>query len=494
MSTAAGLLVTAALVGAAGVAALLVGRRTSGAAAVLAGLFLAVVAPATTLFPSSLQTWAGVAAAPLVAAAAALTLSEPRWEWLPIAAGGALAGPGRVLLTDPFRDAACTDDCVTNPLGLASRPEGAAALHLSGTALLVVGVVLLAAHLRHDVASVAAGGAVVVSALAGVDAAPTLLTLGPLAAAVLLAERARRVLLARGRVQALVDALGGGPADVATLLRRQWGDPDVAVYHRISSGAFVDGTGRPEPISEPGTGTAVAEVTADGQVVTRIHHDARRAEAGAVGVALDERARLALENDRLAADVAARARVLTDARTRLVRTADAQRRALEHDLHDSAQQHVLALGLELQLAGSGPGDDLADVLDACRRETACALEGLREISHGIYPADLESGGLVHALHELALRAHVPVDVQAMPGAEPSADVARATYAVADDAVSRASGPLRISVRPEGALLVVEIRGPSAPPREPVVDRVAAFGGTVRTSPESWEVMLPCVWS
>ncbi len=496
MSTSAGLLLAATLVGAAGLAGLLLGRRMAGSAAVAAGLLLAATAPATAAFPTPPQTWTGVAAAPLSVSVAAVVLGSllgPAlgWESPIVMAGGLLAGPGRVLFTDPFRDPACTSGCHANPIALASRPELASTLETTGTALVVLAVALLAVRLRRDVGAVAACGALMVSAVAAVDRAPTLLTIGPLAVAAVLVTDVRRRVTARHRLDDLVAALASGPADVAALLRSRWGDPNVGVYHRISSGEFVDAHGQPEPATRR-SGETVSDVLAGGHVVTRIHHDPRRAEVGAVGAALDQRARLALENDRLAADVAARARVLTEARARLVQTADAERRSLERDLHDSAQQHILALGLELQLAATQPSaGGMRDVLDACRREVDAALEGLREVSHGIYPADLEAGGLGHALRELALRARVPVELAQLPDTGLTADVARAAYAVVDDAVSRSEGPVCVQAHAEDGRLLLGVRGPTRPPREPVVDRVAAFGGTVNASPEGWEVVLPC---
>ena len=361
MSASVGLVLAAALIGAAGLAGLLLGRRMSGSTALAAGLLLAATAPATGVFPTPSQSWTGVAVAPLAISVAAVALGSLSgqalaWESLVAMAGGLLAGPGRVLVTDPFRDPACTDDCRANPLGLASQPELASALGITGTALVVLGVALLAVRLRRDIGALAACSALVVSAVAAADLAPTLLTIGPLAVAAVVVTDVRRRVTARNRLDDLVAALASGPADVAALLRERWGDANVAVYHRISSGEYVDAHGRPEPATPSHARTTVSDVLAGGEVVTRIHHDARRAEVGAVGTALDQRARLALENDRLAADVAARARVLTEARARLVQEADAERRSLERDLHDSAQQHILALGLELQLAATRPAD------------------------------------------------------------------------------------------------------------------------------------------
>lgn len=495
MSAVAALLLTATLMATAGIAALVIGRRRgTGLAAVAAAAVLATVAPGLAAFPTPMETSVAAAAAPFVAAFTLGVLAPIGGPGRLALVGAALAGPGRLLLTDPFRDPSCTQGCVPNPLGLTSWPSAAETLGAVGTVLVMIGAGLVARRESQrpsvQVAAVAAG----LTALGSPDVLPTLLTLGPLAGACVLAGEVRRGLEARDRVDDLVAALGSGAGDLTGLLRERWGDPDVRIFHRTSTGDYADSRGAPEP--EPPGGRQVTEMVAAGEVVTRIHHALALSEAVVMGDELDQQARLALENDRLAADVAVRGELLRAARVRLIQAGDAARRTLERDLHDSAQQHVLALGLELQVAAADPRTDDRTrlVLERCRTETEQALAALRELSHGIYPADLEAGGLTHGLRELVLRAAVPVELTGLLDREPAGDVARTAYALVQNALGRARSPVQVGVRTTGDRLCLHIHGVSDVPTVPLVDRLAALGGTLRTGPGTWEVELPCASS
>ena len=100
--------------------------------------------------------------------------------------------------------------------------------------------------------------------------------------------------------------------------------------------------------------------------------------------------------------------LIRDSRTRLVQAADDERRKLERDLHDGAQQQLVAVAMELRLlrSTSGLGDDIDPLVD----ELESALENLRELAHGIYPPLLRSRGLGEALGAAGRRAPLPVAV------------------------------------------------------------------------------------
>ena len=116
---------------------------------------------------------------------------------------------------------------------------------------------------------------------------------------------------------------------------------------------------------------------------------------------------LALENERLQAQLRARLEDLRASRARLVETADAERRRLERNLHDGAQQRLVALSLSLALAERDFADDKAicELLEQMRSELLGALAELRELARGIHPAVLTERGLGPALDALAGRAH-----------------------------------------------------------------------------------------
>jgi signal transduction histidine kinase len=130
-------------------------------------------------------------------------------------------------------------------------------------------------------------------------------------------------------------------------------------------------------------------------------------------------AALALENARLHAEVQAQLAKVKESRARLVAAGDEQRRRIERDLHDGAQQKLVALALELRRARrdlDGPVDpDLERLLTSTADELQIAVEQLRELAAGIHPSVLTQGGLAVALHALARQASIPVVVQAPHG-------------------------------------------------------------------------------
>jgi signal transduction histidine kinase len=105
-------------------------------------------------------------------------------------------------------------------------------------------------------------------------------------------------------------------------------------------------------------------------------------------------------------------RQLTTSRVRIVQAGDAARRRIERDLHDGAQQRLVALALHLRLARNvaDDADAIRELLDACSAELALALEELRELARGIHPAILTERGLDPALRAVADRSPVPVDI------------------------------------------------------------------------------------
>src|SRR5262249_27359815 len=127
--------------------------------------------------------------------------------------------------------------------------------------------------------------------------------------------------------------------------------------------------------------------------------------------------RLALENERLQAELRAQLAELQASRQRIVAAGDDERRRLERDLHDGAQQRLLSLGLALQLARArlGPhANGATELLTEADHELRAALDELRELARGIHPAVLTERGLAAALRSLVDRALVPVSIAAVP--------------------------------------------------------------------------------
>lgn len=140
---------------------------------------------------------------------------------------------------------------------------------------------------------------------------------------------------------------------------------------------------------------------------------------------------------------------LDRSRTRLVDAFEAERRRIERDLHDGAQQRLVALSMTLGLARlERPAGPLGGLLDRAHEEASVALVEIRELIHGIHPHILTDRGLEAAVEDLADRSPVPVDVRlAVPGRLPEA-VETAVYFAVSEAlanVAKHSGAGRVTV-------------------------------------------------
>jgi len=125
--------------------------------------------------------------------------------------------------------------------------------------------------------------------------------------------------------------------------------------------------------------------------------------------------RLALENERLESELREQLLAVTESRARIVTAAEEERRRLERDLHDGAQQRLIGVMLALQQARStadsqGAPEALREQLDAAASETTGAINELRELARGIHPAILEDEGLEVAVAALARRVGIPVEI------------------------------------------------------------------------------------
>ena len=262
--------------------------------------------------------------------------------------------------------------------------------------------------------------------------------------------------------------------------------------------AFVDEHGLPVDLPGSDSGRAWTAVELEGRRVAAIIHDAdldagpelvQAAAAGAV---------LALDNERLKADLRARVEELRASRTRIVEASIEARRNLERDLHDGAQQQLVALSLDLQRLRSGVSADpeLLPIIDGSIEKLSVALSELRELARGIHPAILTQRGLAPALSALIERTPVPVDcdVELNERVTPAAEAA--AYFVAAEAltnVAKYADAKRVSLRvtrdQESVTLEVEDDGVGgADPAlgsglRGLADRVAALDGTLTvTSP------------
>jgi signal transduction histidine kinase len=307
--------------------------------------------------------------------------------------------------------------------------------------------------------------------------------------------RARRT---RHQLAALVVELGRSPptGGLRDQLAHAFGDPSLQLLHALGDDAgWVDGDGR--PVARPDhRGRAVTPVVAGGRELSAIVHQPGLLEDPAIGAELSDAARLALEHERLGAIRLAQLESLRASRARIVATADAERRSLERDLHDGAQQRLATLAVAIrlarrQLASGGPRFD--PELEAAEEGLREALAELRDLAHGLIPAVLAHEGFKPAAEALADRSPRLV-VGDLPAERFAAPVESAAYFLVAETLRRAGhGDVTISARREDGRLLVRLETVAgiAGPITDMEDRVGAVGGTLAATGHELRAELPC---
>jgi signal transduction histidine kinase len=309
---------------------------------------------------------------------------------------------------------------------------------------------------------------------------------------------------ARAAVARLVIELGGQPrpGTVRDALARALGDPSLELaYRRGTADAYVDGSGR-SVVVDPGPDRAITPIVHGETPVGVLVHDPTLLER--LGLLQDvlAAARIAIENERLQAEVRAQLEELRASRARIVETGDAERQRLERDLHDGAQQRVLALSFDLRLAQANAKADadgaLPALLASAVEEAQAALGDLRRLAHGIYPAILAEAGLEPALVALADEAPIPVEVKEMTAERYPAAVETAMYVTLaqaiDDAARRGATFVSVALRRDRDRLVVTVEDDGGARDSPLVhvnDRVGALGGAVEAAATELRAEIPC---
>ncbi|WP_203786207.1 sensor histidine kinase [Paractinoplanes rishiriensis] len=356
----------------------------------------------------------------------------------------------------------------------------------------------------------------------------------------LLGVRLRRAAVARLVVRL---ARVGDAASLRAAIAEAIGDPSLALAFWVPvRQGYVDASGHPATLPDPGGPAVATLVERDGHRIGALVHDAARRDPVLVD-AVAAAAGLALDNARLQAELRANVAELEASRTRLVEATAAERRRIERNLHDGAQQRLVSVAFALGLARSrlaatttppagppaagdgvwprvtGAGDpagapdagrsDVVGVLEAAQAGVAAALEDLRRLSQGIHPGVLAERGLRAALTELAFTAAVPVRLEWAAPDRLAGPVEETGYYVVAEALANAAkhsgasavvvgaakrgGSLVVSVRDDGVGGADERAGTGL---RGLADRVAALGGRLTlTSPPGGgttiEVEVPC---
>jgi signal transduction histidine kinase len=270
----------------------------------------------------------------------------------------------------------------------------------------------------------------------------------------------------------------------------------------IREATWPEGNGQVRSVvAVSGDGQAVAAPDADATIPVRHQGEL----LGVIGVKKSPGEAIAPAEAKLLQDLASQAGLvlrnvrlieeLKTSRQRLVTTQDEERRRLERDLHDGAQQRLVAISLALRMAKGllNPQKDapLGERLDRTSEELALALKELREFARGIHPAILTERGLVPALHSLAERSTVPATLEAVLDERPPPAVEATVYFVVSEALanvgkySRATavdihvavhdGELRVEIRDDGVGGADASHGSGL---RGLGDRVAAVDGTL----------------
>jgi len=314
--------------------------------------------------------------------------------------------------------------------------------------------------------------------------------------------------------------IGGAYADddvlpqMARMVAAGTGARRVVVWLRVGRELRPGATaGDPGAVPDPGPVPAAGELLPelpDGDTTVPIRYQGKLLGALAIAMPRDEPLRPA--SAQLVADVAAQAgpvlsnagliSELRESRQRLVTAGDEARRRLERNLHDGAQQDLVALAIKLKIAGGVLGDDDAEareLLEELQADTAAALQNLRDLARGIYPPLLADLGLVAALNAQAGKSPAPVTVQAagigrfpqdteaavyfccLEALQNTAKYARAT--AARISLSAADGALTFAVSDDGAGYD-SARTPMGSGLRNMADRLTALGGRleVRSAP------------
>ena len=423
------------------------------------------------------------------------------------------------LVRDPFLDRYCWRDCLAEtgaPFVDVDRARTLSNVSLAlgvSCGLAMVGLALAALLARSSARRAhapALGAAVLLGCVLAVSSLAVLLVPAEdperaLHASLFAARGLALVLLAAGlgvvalqprAVRSAITRLAEEPGrvagrDLGEAIAEALDDSSLRVGYPLADGRLVDAEGRPVAL-----GDAPVRVLRGSDVVALVGSTAGSdVPAAAVDRALGPSARLGLGNERLRAEQLARLRELTALRRRIVATGDAERRRLERDLHDGAQQRLLALSFDVRVAlnraESAEAEDAAAELRVALATIADATEQLRTIAHGIFPAVLTSSGIVAALETLADTAPLLLRVEIDNVGRYPGEVETAVYAIVAEAVSGSSAPVRVTLEEANGDLVMTVD--DAPWSGGVVaaeDRVGAVGGALTWVGERCVVQLP----
>ncbi|WP_410613694.1 sensor histidine kinase [Amycolatopsis sp. lyj-109] len=253
------------------------------------------------------------------------------------------------------------------------------------------------------------------------------------------------------------------PDDLRGALAKALGDPDLVVGYATTSGAYTDLDGSPVTLPGAGTSQSVAGVERDGSRVAVLVYDRSLDDDPELVDAVTAAATIALENQHLHTEARRRLAEVEHSRERIIAAGDAERRRIERNLHDGAQQGLVTLAMQLSLIQRQIRRDPTDaeqLVTSASDQLARSLAELRELARGIHPAALDQG-LDVALEALATRSAVPATVEYAAGPRLPQPIEFAAYFVASEALANVAkharaGVVTVRVRRDGPMAVIEI--------------------------------------
>jgi signal transduction histidine kinase len=300
----------------------------------------------------------------------------------------------------------------------------------------------------------------------------------------------------RSLLAGLVVELGRSPppGGLQEMLGRTLGDPELRLAYALDGRhELVDANGDAVVVAE---GLAQTPLAREGRTIALLLHRPGLLDEPAVVEEVAAATRLALDNERFHAEVLARIEDLRASRARIVVAGEAERRRLERDLHDGAQQRLLGLSLALGFARAQVKENadstILTLIDDAEERLRGAIEELREVAHGIYPAVLSSDGLGAAVDALRERASIPISVTNLPDDRLPASVESAAYFLIAEitgpvAVNAGATKAAVDARHVGESLVITVRADGARRADSELagglidleDRIGALGGQLR---------------
>jgi signal transduction histidine kinase len=304
---------------------------------------------------------------------------------------------------------------------------------------------------------------------------------------------------------------GASPGRLRDALARALGDSTLQLAFRRPDGiGFADTSGQAVDPARPDPGRAVVSLTGTDEAVL-VHDGGLELEPQLIRLTAAA-ASMALEHSRLQAEVQAQLELVRASRARIVEAGDAERRRLERDLHDGAQQRLVTLTLALGMAHSraaGADPELSSLIDSAAKEAREALTELRALARGIHPAVLTETGLAGAIQALVERSPVATTITEVPSARFPAVIEATAYFVVCEALANVAkhagaDAADVTIRTLPGRLVVQVsddgaggaRSERGSGLRGLADRVASAGGTLRVdSPPGagtkLEAEIPC---